>query len=303
MKTSRPAPVAPDTIAAHNPLEQAKSDLIVTRLEEMYGRPEWKPKLDPLDELIACILSQHTSDVNSFRAFERLKNRYPTWEAALASETVELADTIRCGGLADSKAPRIQGVLRAVQLKHGRLELAFLNDMTDTDARAYLMSLPGVGPKTAAIVLCFALGRNVLPVDTHVFRVAWRLGLIDKKIGEARAHDALQSQIAPDLTFRFHVALIQHGRRTCKAITPRCPLCPLTDICKFYQEAQSSQCGDQDNGTNTPPDAQPDHAQELLQAVEGELLPNEAFAPPPIPQSASKPLARSRRRSNPNAAA
>ena len=173
--------------------------------------------MDPLDELVACILSQHTSDINSGRAFDRLKIKYPTWEAAVASPTAELADTIRCGGLADSKAPRIQGVLRAIEAQHGKMELAFLNAMTDAEARAYLISLPGVGPKTAAIVLCFAMGRNVLPVDTHVFRVAWRLGLIDKKIGEAKAHDALQAQIAPDMTFRFHMALIQHGRKICKA--------------------------------------------------------------------------------------
>ena len=192
--------------------------------------------MDPLDELVACILSQHTSDINSGRAFERLKTRYPTWEAAVASPTSELADTIRCGGLADSKAPRIQAVLRAIEAKHGKMELAFLNAMPDAEARAYLISLPGVGPKTAAIVLCFAMGRNVLPVDTHVFRVAWRLGLIAKKIGEARAHDALQAQIAPDTTFRFHMALIQHGRRICKALTPRCPLCPLTDVCRAYQQ-------------------------------------------------------------------
>jgi endonuclease III len=228
---SADVPVSPP----QNLVERAHTAQIVARLETLHGVPTWNPRLDPLDELVACILSQHTSDINSGRAFDRLKTKYPTWEAAVASPTGELADTIRCGGLADSKAPRIQGVLRAIEAKHGKMELAFLNEMTDADARAYLISLPGVGPKTAAIVLCFAMGRNVLPVDTHVFRVAWRLGLIDKKIGEARAHDALQAQIAPDMTFRFHMALIQHGRKICKALTPRCFACPLTDVCKYYQ--------------------------------------------------------------------
>ncbi len=292
MKTYAPVRHSPATPPVPDPKEQARATLIVTRLEELYGRPEWKPKFDPLDELIACILSQHTSDVNSFRAFERLKGRYPTWTAAAEAGVVEVADTIRCGGLADSKAPRIQGVLRAVQNKHGAMELTFLNDMTDADARAYLMSLPGVGPKTAAIVLCFALGRNVLPVDTHVFRVAWRLGLIAKKIGEARAHDALQSQIAPDLTFRFHMALIQHGRKTCKAITPRCPLCPLRDICRFYKDSQNAACAEDDNVNEAP-----DHARELLETAEGATMPDRR------PNAVADAARASRRRKNPNAAA
>lgn len=209
---------------------------ILRRLETAYGVPEWRPRLEPLDELISCILSQHTSDVNSMRAFERLKQAYPTWEAALAASTQGIADAIRCGGLADSKAPRIQAVLLAIRAEHGAITLDFLERMPDAEARAYLMGLPGVGPKTAAIVLCFALGRPVLAVDTHVFRVAWRLGLITKSIGEARAHDALQAQVAPDQVFRFHIALISHGRRICKAPTPRCEECALGDLCRFYRE-------------------------------------------------------------------
>jgi endonuclease-3 len=106
--------------------------------------------------------------------------------------------------------------------------------MTDEEARRYLMGLPGVGPKTAAIVLCFALGRNVMPVDTHVFRVSWRLGLIEKKIGEAKAHDALQALVPDELTYRYHVAVITHGRRVCKAPIPRCSDCVLSDICRWY---------------------------------------------------------------------
>ena len=219
---------------------RAHTTFLVTTLETLYGVPHWQPRLDPLEELVACMLSQHTSDVNSFRAFARLQSQYPTWRAVEEAPVGELADTIRCGGLADSKAPRIQTVLRAIEAKHGSLELAFLNAMPDADARAYLMSLPGVGPKTAGIVLCFAMGRNVLPVDTHVFRVAWRLGLIAKKIGEARAHDALQAQITPDMTYRFHMALIRHGRQICKALAPRCPSCPLTEVCEYYQATVES---------------------------------------------------------------
>ena len=212
-----------------------KIDEIVRTLEGLYGVPVWNGPKDPVEELVACILSQHTSDINSGRAFARLQSKYPTWNAVVGAETQELADTIRCGGLADSKAPRIQKVLSEIQSRSGEISLGFLDQMSDSDARAYLMALPGVGPKTSGIVLCFALGRNVLPVDTHVFRVAWRLGLIEKRIGEAKAHDALQRQLKPEMTFRFHMALIQHGRKICKAPTPRCSECPIRDLCQTYQ--------------------------------------------------------------------
>jgi endonuclease III len=209
---------------------------ILQRLEARYGVAHWYPRLGALDELIACILSQHTSDVNSFRAFERMKEKYPVWQEVVDAPVSELADTIRCGGLAESKAPRIQTVLKIIREERGDYTLDFLESLSDTDARAYLMSLPGVGPKTAAIVLSFALGRPVIPVDTHIFRVAWRLGLIEKRIGEAKAHDALQAQVPPELVYRFHVALITHGRQVCKAPTPRCHDCSVTDICRYYQE-------------------------------------------------------------------
>ncbi|WP_197410436.1 endonuclease III domain-containing protein [Chthonomonas calidirosea] len=209
---------------------------IVRRLEACYGVPEWQPRMSPLDELISCILSQHTSDANSFRAFGQLKERFCSWEAVEQAPTKELADTIRSGGLADSKAARIQAVLRTIREKVGAYDLDFLRQMPDDEARRWLMALPGVGPKTAAIVLCFALGRPVIPVDTHVFRVAWRLGLIEKRVGESKAHDLLQALVPPELIYRFHVALIEHGRRVCKALRPRCEVCPLTDLCVYYQE-------------------------------------------------------------------
>jgi endonuclease-3 len=216
---------------------------ILQRLEGRYGMPRRHTTLELLEELIACILSQHTSDVNSLRAYAQLRDRFATWEEVLAAPVADLADSIRCGGLADSKAPRIQAVLRAIQARQGRIALDFLYALPDGEARSYLMSLPGVGPKTAAIVLCFAMMRPVLPVDTHVFRVAWRLGLIEKRIGEARAHDALQAQIVPETAFRFHVAMITHGRQTCKALAPRCTECPLTDLCRTYQEQVTGRSG------------------------------------------------------------
>lgn len=207
---------------------------ITERLEERYGVAQWNPRYSPMDELVACILSQHTSDINSGRAFDKLKSVYADWEDVLTAPTKELADTIRSGGLADSKAKRIQEVLAMLKEREGKITLDAINPMSDEEARIYLMTLPGVGPKTAAIVLSFALGRPVIPVDTHIFRVSWRLGLIEKRIGEAKAHDALQALLDPDRVFRFHVALITHGRAVCKAPTPRCTQCPLTDLCATY---------------------------------------------------------------------
>ena len=210
------------------------------RLEERYGAAQWTSGNDPMDELVSCILSQHNSDINTGRAFASLKRRFPTWEEALAAPVEELVESIRHGGLANTKAPRIQGVLRRILEDQGALNLNCLEAMTDAEARAYLLSLPGVGPKTAAIVLSFALGRPMLAVDTHIFRVSWRLGLIEKKIGADKAHDALQVQVSPEKVYRFHVALITHGRQVCKAPTPRCGACCLTDLCRTYLEGNGS---------------------------------------------------------------
>jgi len=218
------------------PFPAPDPNTVLARLEAVYGVTEWSPRFCAMDELIACILSQHTSDVNSLRAFDNLKRQYPEWEAVIAASVQEIADTIRSGGLANSKAARIQEVLQRILSLEGILSLDCLDAMPDAEARAYLMALPGVGPKTAAIVLSFALGRPVIPVDTHIFRVAWRLGLIEKKLGEARAHDSLQAQIAPEIVYRFHVALINHGRAVCKAPRPRCGQCVLTDLCRYFHE-------------------------------------------------------------------
>jgi endonuclease-3 len=210
--------------------------LILSRLEAMYGIAEWHPHLPPVDELVACILSQHTSDANSLRAFARLKERYAEWKDAAWAPVNDVADTIRCGGLADSKAPRIQKALQVINEREGALSLDCLQNMDNDEAREYLMSLPGVGPKTAAIVLCFSLNRSVIPVDTHIFRVTWRLGLVEKKAGEAKAHTTLQQLIPQDIIYRFHVALIRHGRGVCRARNPRCLECPVSPICRYYRE-------------------------------------------------------------------
>ena len=217
---------------------------VMQRLEERYGRPKWPgAQLDPVSELVAVILSQNPSDVNSRRAFEALRRRYPEWQAVIDAPTAELEDTIRAGGLARTKAPRIQGVLRLIIERRGSLDLEFLRNLPLREARDWLAALPGIGPKSAAIVLLFSLGRPALPVDTHVYRVARRLGLLPPGTDAAAAHDILQDELREEEVYPFHVELIRHGRDTCRAPRPRCHLCPLTERCAYYREFAASPGG------------------------------------------------------------
>jgi endonuclease-3 len=206
-------------------------------LERTYGAKHNTPGGDPLDGLIGTILSQATSDVNSSRAHRALRAAYPDWEAVLAAPEEQLADVIRAGGLANLKARRIQETLAALKAARGGLDLALLDDLPLDEALAWLRRLPGVGPKTAACVLLFDLGRPALPVDTHVHRVARRLGLIGPKVSAERAHGELQAQLEPDQVYEFHVNMIAHGRRRCRAPLPRCAECPLTGACNYYGAA------------------------------------------------------------------
>ena len=188
-----------------------------------------------MDELVSCILSQHTSDATSFPTFHALRRQVPEWEDVVALGPEKLADIIRPAGLANQKARSIIAVLQEIKERNGAYEIEMLRPMPLEEARAWLLSLSGVGPKTAAIVLCFAFGRPAIPVDTHVFRVSWRLGLIEKSIGEAKAHRVLEEMVPSELAFRFHTAFIQHGRQICKAPTPICSRCPLTRRCRYYK--------------------------------------------------------------------
>ncbi len=211
---------------------------MLDRLGERYDHPTWTaPRLDATAELILTILSQNTSDTNSARAFERLGASYPTWDAVLAAPTDELVEVIRPGGLANIKAPRIQSVLAEVRdaTADAPFDLSFLADIPLAEAKAWLGRLPGVGPKTAAIVLLFAFGRPALPVDTHVFRVASRLGLLPPKTDVASAHDILEVSLQPGEVYPFHVELIRHGREVCHARRPTCEACPLNDVCEYYR--------------------------------------------------------------------
>ena len=200
-------------------------------LEPEYGPSEWEARYDPISELMFTILSQHTSDINALKAYESLLDAFDSWERVSLASPEDIAGAIWIGGLSKVKAPRIKAVLQAIQEKRGDLDLHFLKELPLPEAKAWLRELPGVGPKTAAIVLCFALGMPAMPVDTHIYRVSKRLGFLGDKTTAEQAHDILEAAVAPEQVFAFHVYLITHGRRVCKARRPLCEGCALKRGC------------------------------------------------------------------------
>lgn len=212
----------------------AKYAPVSAALREMYGYPAWRQAYPPVDELVDCILSQSTTDANKDRAFALLKAKYPTWEAVRDAQTDEVIDTIRPAGLANQKAPRIQEVLRFITQQRGEINIDFLGDLPIEEAKAWLTQMNGVGPKTAAIVLCFAFNRAAFPVDTHIHRLGQRIGFLPEGISADRAHDVMESIVPPEDYYPFHLNLIQHGREICNARAPRCSLCPITPHCDYY---------------------------------------------------------------------
>jgi len=207
-----------------------KTAKVAQRLEEVFGVPKVTQE-DPLDCLIGCILSQNTSDVNSDRAFDRLKERFPTWEDALAATSRQIEAAIRCGGLAEQKSVWIHDILAWLKQTHGKLDLGFLRKMPVPEAMKRLTSLNGVGMKTASIVMVFSCGRDVFPVDTHVHRVCRRLGLIPPKCTADQAHELMAALVPKGKALSFHLNLIRYGRAYCKARNPVCPKCPLGRFC------------------------------------------------------------------------
>ncbi len=215
---------------------------VQAHLRPEYGPFEWEPRYDAASELVYTILSQHTSDINSGRAFRNLMDIFESLDAIAKADVKEIEEAIRSAGLFRTKAPRIKKVLNQVLAEVGSFDLSFLREMELEEAKAWLKRLDGIGPKTAAIILCFSLGMPAMPVDTHIYRVAQRLGFVGKKVTADKAHDVLESMVKPDDVFEFHLLLINHGRRVCKAQRPRCGECVLGWGCpskaRFVREAE-----------------------------------------------------------------
>lgn len=210
-------------------------ETIIERLVPLYGEFEQKPRYNALDELIFTVLTQHTSDLNAERAFNKLRAEIPTWQEVMDADHRQIADAIYHGGMSNQKSHRIKAILATIEQKHGELEIDFLRQYELDDARQWLMSLPGVGPKTAAVVMSFALGMPAFPVDTHIHRVSKRLGLIEENVSADDAHAIMESATPAHLRFQLHMQIITHGRQICKARKPICTKCPLSDQCPSSQ--------------------------------------------------------------------
>jgi endonuclease III len=206
-------------------------------LRSYYGVPHNEPHGAPLDELVLTVLSQNTNDRNRDVAYERLRDRFPDWEAVARTPEAKIEEAIRPGGISKVKASRIKAMLGAIEAERGSLGLGFLADAPREEALEFLEALPGVGRKTAACVLLFSFDRPELPVDTHVYRVASRLGLIRPRASFAEAHDVLLAATEPEGVYEAHVNLIRHGRRLCTARAPACSECPLLALCPYGKRA------------------------------------------------------------------
>jgi endonuclease-3 len=258
----------PDQIARKwaTQLEKKRPGLVsfvLDRLAEVEGRPVWQHRLDPTSELILTILTANSADINAEVAFGALRDKYPSaptpqvaslepryfpgwggkglpdlpppdWSAVEVAPIAELTDVIRPGGLANQKAPRIQAALRALAANGGSYSLEFLRDKPPLEARDWLSAIPGIGKKTASVVLLFSFGQPLMPVDRHVHRVSQRIGLIPPTADADRAHDYYLAMLRPEQMYETHVSLISHGRRTCHAQRPDCEHCPLAPRCRFF---------------------------------------------------------------------
>jgi endonuclease III len=201
-----------------------------------FGQLTWAHRYPPVDELVDCILSQSTTDANRDRGFAALKANFPSWEAVRDADTQAVIDAIRPAGLANQKGPRIQNALRYITAQRGAITLDFLTDLPVAEAKAWLMSIDGVGPKTAAIVLCFAFNKPAFPVDTHIHRVGQRIGFIGPKVSADKAHAIMEAIVPAEEYYAGHLNIIQLGRTICQARNAHCDRCVITQWCDFYQQ-------------------------------------------------------------------
>ena len=212
---------------------KARAIAIHEKLLEAFGEPIWRTPLPAIDELVSTILSQNTNDINRDRGFNALRAKFPTWEAVRDANVQDVIEAIRPAGLANQKGPRIQQVLRAISEERGTLNLDFLAGLPIEEARAWLTKFNGVGPKTAAIVLCFSLNMPAFPVDTHVYRVTGRIGLHPEKMSVEQAHPHLESLFPPETYYAAHLNIIRLGREICTARKANCEICPLKKLCDY----------------------------------------------------------------------
>jgi endonuclease-3 len=215
-----------------NDLQQRAIHIHKTLLKA-FGEPIWRNPLPAIDELVSTILSQNTNDVNRDRAFNALRAKFKTWEEVRDADTEDVISAIRPAGLANQKGPRMQQVLNAITAERGSLDLSFLAQMPVEEARRWLTKFNGVGPKTAAIVLCFSLNIPAFPVDTHVYRVTGRIGLRPEKMTVEQAHPYLESIFPPETYYAAHLNLIRLGREICNARKPLCMNCPIVALCDY----------------------------------------------------------------------
>ena len=208
------------------------------RLIEAFGEPIWRTPLPAIDELVSTILSQNTNDINRDRGFNALRAKFPTWEEVRDANPENMIEAIRPAGLANQKGPRIQQVLRSITGERGSLNLDFLAGLPIEEARAWLTKFNGVGPKTAAIVLCFSLNMPAFPVDTHIYRVSGRVGLRPEKMTVEQAHPHLESVFPPETYYAAHLNLIRLGREVCGARKPNCPKCPIIKLCEYKEKTK-----------------------------------------------------------------
>jgi Predicted EndoIII-related endonuclease len=224
---------------AASPEGVERARVIYLRLLDTFGLPTWDAFGTPLEELISTILSQNTNDRNRDIAYTNLRVRFATWEEVRDADAEQVIEAIRTAGLANQKGPRIQQVLREITAERGSLDLGFLKDLPLEEARAWLMKFKGVGPKTAAIVLLFSLGRPAFPVDTHIYRVTGRIGLRPEKMTVEDAHTHLEKLFPPETYYAAHLNIIRLGREICAARKPACERCPLRNLCNYAKALEN----------------------------------------------------------------
>ncbi|MFN0110032.1 MAG: endonuclease III domain-containing protein [Blastocatellia bacterium] len=217
-------------------VEQRRQLKFITQnLEATFGAPRNDSHEDPLDELINTILSQSTTNANSHRAFASLKARFPDWESCRRARPASIAAAIKSGGLGNVKSVTIKNILNDILNRRENLDLSFLKTVTIEEARDFLLSLKGVGPKTAACVLLFTCKRPIFPMDTHIFRILRRVGLLPEKISNDHAHQKIEKLVPPKKHYSLHINLIALGRQICHPRNPKCEQCSLIEHCEFGQ--------------------------------------------------------------------